>query len=148
VDTQNRYYSFRADDPKMTDLIRAYTTPYKYAIDLPVAKIVCDENIDDDYVQKLTEADASKFTPIIVIKHPKKELYAVLDGHHRFKAARLSGLETIKAVVVDDYVGLGFELTRQGVFQPTPEFTRYVRIPMKRFISYMRDFLFDAGKND
>ncbi len=130
----------------MTDLIRAYATPDKYAIDIPVDKIVCDENIDNDYVQKLTEVDASEFTPIIVIKHPNKELYAVLDGHHRFKAARLNGLKTIKAVVVDDYTGLGFELTRQGIFQPTPEFTRYVRIPIKRFISDMRDFLLVTEK--
>ncbi|MGD0805787.1 MAG: ParB/RepB/Spo0J family partition protein [Candidatus Bathyarchaeia archaeon] len=132
----------------MTDLIRAYATPDKYAVDLPIEKIVCDENIDDDYAQKLTEVDASKFTPIIVIKHPKRELYAVLDGHHRFKAARLRGLKTIKAVVVDDYVGLGFELTRQGVFQPTAEFTRYVRIPLKSLILYMQGFLFDTEKND
>jgi len=132
----------------MTDLIRAYATPNKYAVDLQIEKIICDENIDDDYAQMLTEVDASKLTPIIVIKHPNKELYAVLDGHHRFKAAQLRGLKTIKAVVVDDYVGLGFELTRQGAFQPTPEFTRHIRIPLKRFISYMRDFLFDAEKND
>ena len=91
---------------------------------------------------------SSEFTPIIVIKHPNKELYAVLDGHHRFKAARLNGLKTIKAVVVDDYTGLGFEFTRQGIFQPTPEFTRYVRIPIKRFISDMRDFLLVTEKNN
>ena len=36
----------------MTDLIRAYATPDKYAIDIPVDKIVCDENIDNDYVQE------------------------------------------------------------------------------------------------
>ena len=126
----------------MTDLIRAYTMPNKFAVDLPVDKIVCDENIDYDYVRKLArKMDASKLTPIVVIKHPDKELYAVLDGHHRFKAARLKGLNKIKAAIVDDYVGLGFELTRQGVFQPSPEFTKYVRVPLKRFIEYMQDFL-------
>ena len=41
----------------MTDLIRAYATPDKYAIDIPVDKIVCDENIDNDYVQKLAEVN-------------------------------------------------------------------------------------------
>ena len=130
----------------MTDLIRAYTMPDKYAVDLPVESIVCDENVDDDYVQRLAEMDVSKFTPIVVIKHPDKELYAVLDGHHRFKAARLNGLKTIKAAVVDDYVGLGFEFTRQGVFQPSPEFTRYVRLPLKRFMEFMQDFLVSNGK--
>jgi hypothetical protein len=126
----------------MTDLIHAYTMPDKFAVDLPVDKIVCDENIDYEYVQKLAvEMDVSKLTPIVVIKHPDKELYAVLDGHHRFKAARLKGLKKIKAAIVDDYVGLGFEFTRQGVFQPSPEFTRYVRLPLKRFIEYMQNFL-------
>ena len=126
----------------MTDLIRAYTMPDKFAVDLPIDKVVCDENIDYEYVQKLAgEMDASKLKPIVVIKHPDKELYAVLDGHHRFKAARLKGLNKIKAAIVDDYVGLGFELTRQGVFQPSPEFTKYVRLPLKRFIEYMQNFL-------
>jgi hypothetical protein len=126
----------------MTDLIRAYTMPDRFAVDLPIDKIVCDENIDYEYVKKLAgKMDASKLTPIVVIKHPDKELYAVLDGHHRFKAARLKGLNKIKAAVVDDYVGLGFELTRQGVFQPSPEFTKYVRLPLKRFIEYMQNFL-------
>ena len=129
----------------MTDLIRAYTMPDKYAVDLLVEEIVCDENIDNDYVRKLAEMDVSKLTPIVVIKHPNKELYAVLDGHHRFKAAQLRGMNKIKAVIIDDYVGLGFEFTRQGVFQPSTEFTRYVRLPLKRFIEYMKDFLFDAG---
>ncbi|OGD59913.1 hypothetical protein A3K78_09350 [Candidatus Bathyarchaeota archaeon RBG_13_52_12] len=126
----------------MTDLIRAYTMPDKFAVDLPIDKIVCDENIDYEYVQKLAgEMDASKLKPIVVIKHPNKELYAVLDGHHRFKAARLKGLNKIKAAIIDDYVGLGFELTRQGVFQPSPDFTKYVRLPLKRFIEYMQNFL-------
>jgi hypothetical protein len=126
----------------MTDLIRAYTMPDRFAVDLPIDKIVCNENIDYEYVKKLAgKMDASKLTPIVVIKHPDKELYAVLDGHHRFKAARLKGLNKIKAAVVDDYVGLGFELTRQGVFQPSPEFTKYVRLPLKRFIEYMQNFL-------
>ena len=132
----------------MTDLIRAYTMPEKYAIDLLVDKIVSDENVDNEYARKLSELDVSKLTPIVVIKHPKKELYAVLDGHHRFKATQLRGMKKIKAVVIDDYVGLGFELTKQGVFQPSPEFTRYIRLPMKRFIKYMQDFLLDTGNEE
>jgi hypothetical protein len=41
----------------MTDFIRAYTMPDKFAVDLPIEEIVCDENIDYEYVQKL-EMDA------------------------------------------------------------------------------------------
>jgi hypothetical protein len=132
----------------VTDLIRAYTIPEKYAVDLQVEKIVCDENVDDDYVQRLAERDVSKFKPIVVIKHPDKELYAVLDGHHRFKAAQLKGLKTIRAAVVDDYTGLGFEFTKKGIFQPSAEFTKYVRVPLKEFMVYMRDFLFEIEESE
>ncbi len=119
-----------------------------FAVDLPVEKIVCDENVDYDYVYRLAERDVSKFKPIVVIKHPDKELYAVLDGHHRFKAVQLHSLKTIRAAVVDDYTGLGFEFTKQGVFQPSAEFTRYVRVPLKRFVEYLQDFLFDSGNSE
>jgi hypothetical protein len=127
----------------MTDFIRAYTMPEKFAVDIPVEKIVCDENVDDDYVQKLSEIDFEKVKPIVVIKHPVKNLFAVLDGHHRFEAARLRGLKTIRAAVVDDYTGLGFEFTKRGVFQPSAEFTHYVRVPLKRLVEYLQSFFFD-----
>jgi hypothetical protein len=82
----------------------------------------------------------------VVIKHPDRELYAVLDGHHRFEAVKKKGLKTIRAAVVDDYTGLGFELTKQGVFQPSAEFTRYIRVPLKRFAEDMRRFFFEPEK--
>jgi len=135
-------------DSTVTDFIRAYTMPENFAVDLPVENIVCDENVDYEYVSRLAELDVSKLKPIVVIKHPDKELYAVLDGHHRFKAAKLRGLKTIKAAVVDDYTGLGFEFTKQGVFQPSAEFTRHVRVPLKRFVEYMQGFLFDLEKSE
>lgn len=122
--------------------------PENFAVDLPVENIVCDENVDYEYVSRLAELDVSKLKPIVVIKHPDKELYAVLDGHHRFNAAKLRGLKTVKAAIVDDYTGLGFEFTKQGVFQPSAEFTRYVRVPLKRFVEYMQGFLFDPEKSE
>jgi hypothetical protein len=132
----------------LTDFIRAYTTPEKFAVNLPLEKIVCDENVDYDYVQKIVEIDFSKIKPIVVIKHPEKDLFAVLDGHHRFKAAKQQGLKTIKAAVVDDYTGLSFELTKQGIFQPSAEFTHYIRVPLKRFIEYLHGFLFDLEPSE
>ena len=118
--------------------------PEKFAVDLPLEKIVCDENVDSEYARSLAVVDVSKFKPIVVIKHPKKEIYAVLDGHHRLKAVKLKGLKTIRAAVVDDYTGFGFELTKKGILQPSAEFTRYIRVPIKRFAEDMRRFLFDA----
>jgi len=126
----------------MTDFIRAYTMPEKYAIKLQISKIVCDEKVDPDYVQHLIiKGGKLPAKPIVVVKHPKKEVYAVLDGHHRFWAAKLSGVKTIPAAVVDDYDGLLFELTKSGSLQPPPEFTKYIRVPIKLFVDYIAEFL-------
>ncbi|UCC93139.1 MAG: ParB N-terminal domain-containing protein, partial [Thermoplasmata archaeon] len=104
-----------------------------------------DEKVDEDHVARIGEGgmDPATMRPIVVIKHPKEEVFSVLDGHHRFRLIRDMGCETIRAAVVDDYVGLGFFLTKKGVFQPTPEFTKYVRVPIKRFVFSMTEFLRD-----
>ena len=128
----------------MTDLLRAYATPDEYTVVLPIDEIVCDNNVDFEYAENLSKYDVSKMTPIIVIKHPSKQLYAVLDGHHRFNATKLRGMRTIRAVVVDDYIGLGFDLTSKGVFQPSAELTKYIRVPIKRFVEYLRGFLIES----
>jgi hypothetical protein len=127
----------------MTDLISAYVSPDEHVIVLPLEKITCDENIDEEYAKSLSELRVDEFTPIIVIKHPRKHLYAVLDGHHRFRATKIKGLRTIRAVVVDDYTGLGFDLTKEGLFQPTKEMTKYIRVPLKRFSEEMRRFFLE-----
>ena len=80
---------------------------------------------------------------IVVVKHPKKDYYAVLDGHHRFWAQKTLGYATIKCAVIEDFFGLGFHMTKNGIFQPDPRFTRYVRIPLKRFYSYITEFIKD-----
>jgi hypothetical protein len=129
----------------MTDLIRAYFDPEKHSRELPVQLIVSDEKVDEEHVARMGEGglDPTTMKPIVVIKHPREEVYSVLDGHHRFRLVRDVGSETIRAAVVDDYVGLGFYLTKKGVFQPTPEFTKYVRVPIKRFVYWTTEFLRD-----
>ncbi len=37
----------------MTNLIFAYTLPEKYAIEIPIEKVVSDEKIDIDYVRSM-----------------------------------------------------------------------------------------------
>jgi hypothetical protein len=127
----------------MTDLIRAYAFPERYAVVLPIDRIVCDGKVDQGHVERMLVGfeDTATLKPIVVIKHPRQDVYAVLDGHHRLSAARQRGARTIRAAVVDDYVGLGFELTKRGAFQPSPLFTRHVRVPAKRLASYMQRFL-------
>lgn len=132
----------------MTDLFRAYFHPAKHAQEIPVELVVSDEKVDDDHVARIGEGglDPGSMRPIVVIKHPKAEAYAVLDGHHRFHLVREMGCETVRAAVVDDYVGLGFFLTERGAFQPTPAFTKHVRVPLKRFVWWMTAFLKDPTK--
>ncbi|NIP35236.1 MAG: ParB N-terminal domain-containing protein [Thermoplasmata archaeon] len=129
----------------MTDLFRAYFQPEKHAQDIPVKMVLSDEKVDEDHAARIGDGgfDPKSMRPIVVIMHPKVEAYAVLDGHHRFHIVQGMGFETIRAAVVDDYVGLGFYLTKKGVFQPTPEFTKYIRVPLKRFVWWMTAFLKD-----
>ena len=37
----------------MTDLIRAYSFPERYAQDIPIDHIVCDTKVDEDRVEEL-----------------------------------------------------------------------------------------------
>ncbi len=127
----------------MTDLFRAYALPERYAKEIPIDQVVCDTKVDEDRVEELRKGckDPCRFKALVVVKHPKQDIYAVLDGHHRFWAAWRSGAPTIRAAVVDDYIGLGFRLTQRGTFQPSPEVTRYIRMPLKRFKAQMEQFL-------
>ena len=62
--------------------------PNKYAICLPIDKLVADTKVSrqgiEIYKQKI--AGNQKINPVIVVKHPRNDLYAVLDGHHRYYA--------------------------------------------------------------
>ena len=129
----------------MTDLLSAYFHPDRHAVEIPIYSIVTDDKVDEGYVSEMEcrIEDLDRIRPIVVIKHPRENIYAVLDGHHRLQVHRRMGAETIRAAVVDDYIGLGFKLTAEGRFQPSARFTRQVRVPVKRFISQMETFLKD-----
>lgn len=129
----------------MVDIIRAVSFPEKFKEELPIDRIVTDRKVADDgvshYHDRFEKGHNPK--PLVVIKHPKEEVYAVLDGHHRFEAMKRVGLEEVPVVVVDAYVEPVFTMTKKGYFQPTPAITRYIRIPFKRFAAYMKEFLDD-----
>ena len=129
----------------MVDLITAYKDGEKHSREIEVGRIVADEKVHEGGVGRYAESIKSgkDVKPIIVIKHPKKDEYAVLDGHHRFWAHKHAGAETVRCVVVEDYIGLGFHLTKNGYFQPSAEFTRYVRAPAKQLQDYLTRFLKD-----
>lgn len=129
----------------MVDIIRAFSFPEKYKEELPVDRIVTDRKVVDDGVSHYHERfeKGHRPKPLVVIKHPKEDMYAVLDGHHRFEAMKRVGLVEVPAVVVDAYVKPVFNMTKKGYFQPTPAVTKYVRIPFKKFAAYMKQFLDD-----
>jgi hypothetical protein len=132
----------------VTDLFRAYAMPDRYAKEVPLDRIVCDSKVDVDLVERMRDGidDPATVKAIVLIKHPREEVYAVLDGHHRYHALMATGIKTIRAAVVDDYIGLGFKLTRKGVFQPSAEFTKFVRVPLKTFLAFMERFLREPNR--
>jgi hypothetical protein len=127
----------------MTNFFKIISNPDKYSTDLPLKKIIANNKVDKQGIQRITNniKSGESIKSIVVVKHPEEEYFAVLDGHHRFWAFKELGIPTIKCAVVEDNIGLGFYLTKEGVFQPDPKITRYIRIPLKRFNQYITDFL-------
>lgn len=120
-----------------------FINPAKYARPLAVKKIVADQKFSrqgvDFYKQKLMKKE--RIAPIIVVKHPRKELYAVLDGHHRYYGHRELGLKNISSAQAGDYSSVIFYLTEQGYFQPSSQITDNVRKPAKEFHQNLKEFL-------
>jgi hypothetical protein len=127
----------------MVNLLKAYSNPDKYAEDIPIDKLVADLKVDVEGVNRIIKMIKSGevIKSIVVVKHPKKNYYAVLDGHHRFWAQKALCYPMIKCAVVEDFFGLGFHMTKNGIFQPDPIFTKHVRIPLKRFYTYISKFI-------
>jgi hypothetical protein len=127
----------------MVSFLKAYTNPNKYAEYISTKKIIADIKVDLQGINRIIEQiESGKYIKsIVIVKHPKKEYYAVLDGHHRFWAQKILGFKKIKCAVIEDFFGLGFHLTKNGIFQPDPIITKYIRIPLKRIYSYMTEFI-------
>jgi hypothetical protein len=125
------------------DILR---NPEKYAENISTEKIVADEKVYSVGVKRYKNKirHGENIGTIIVIKHPKKELYAVLDGHHRYWAQKKMGIEKIKCAVIRDHFGLLFSATEDGLLQPTKEFTKYVRVPFKKIENHLYKFLYGA----
>jgi hypothetical protein len=117
--------------------------PDKYAVRLPVGKLVADAKVSRQgielYKQKIV--DNQKINPIIVVKHPRKDLYAVLDGHHRYYASLEMGKKEVDCALAGDYSSVIFYLTQRGYFQPSPEFTEGFRQPAIRLHQNLKQFL-------
>jgi hypothetical protein len=120
-----------------------FINPDKYAVCLPIEKLIADSKVSrqgiEVYKKKIREKQ--KITPVIVVKHPKKDLYAVLDGHHRYYAYLELNIKEVKCALAGDYSSVLFYLTKNGYFQPSAESTEGVRQPIIRLHQNLKQFL-------
>jgi hypothetical protein len=142
------FYSLKDDFSKFisgqTEInVDVFLHPNKYAVCLPTEKLVADSKVSRQgikvYKQKIVEKQ--KINPLIVVKHPRKDLYAVLDGHHRYYAYLELGRKEITCALAGDYSSVIFYLTQHGYFQPSPEFTECLRQPAIRLHRNLKQFL-------
>ena len=103
--------------------IDVFANPEKYLIRLPIEKLVADTKVDPEaiemYKKKITNGE--KIAPLIVVKHSKFDVYAVLDGHHRYYAFLELGKKEVECALAGDFSSLMFYMTEHGYFQPKPE---------------------------
>ena len=126
--------------------IPIFVNPDRYARPVPVDQIVADRKVYrrgvDRYKKILRKGEDIK--AIIVVKHPTREVYAVLDGHHRFWAQKEMGANEVFCAVIQDYYGVTFYLTKHGIWQPTANFTRKIRVPLIKLgnglVHYLKRF--------
>ena len=117
--------------------------PRKYARPIAIDKIIADRKVSRggvEYYKKKIEANES-IEPIVVVKHPRLDAYAVLDGHHRYWACKELGKETVDCAVVEDYSSVIFYLTEHGYLQPSAEATEHLRLPAKKMHENLEQFL-------
>ena len=123
--------------------VDVFLNPEKYAICLPINKIVADSKVSkegvEDYKQKIKNKE--KIKPIIVVKHPNKDKYAVLDGHHRYYAYLELGKKEVNCALAGSYSNVIFYLTQNGYFQPSIEITNELRRPVKKLHKNLKEFL-------
>ena len=123
--------------------IDVFANPEKYLIRLPIDKIVADTKVSREainlYKQKIKNGE--KLAPLIVVKHPKFDVYAVLDGHHRYYAYLELGKKVVDCALAGDFSALIFYLTERGFFQPNPETKGEMRKPVLQLHEDIQEFL-------
>ncbi len=123
--------------------IDVFANPEKYLICLPIEKIVADTKVSAEAVElyKQRIKNGEKIPPIIVVKHPRFDVYAVLDGHHRYYAYLEIRRKEIECALAGDFSSVMFYLTEQGFFQPNLETKGEMRKPVLRLHEDIQDFL-------
>ena len=129
--------------------IDVFRNPSKYLKRLPLEKIVADTRVYREGVERYKEkiAKGDSIPPIVVVKHPSKEVYAVLDGHHRYYAYVELGRKEIDCALAGNVSAVVFYMTEHGVFQPPSGLTEHIRVPAFEFNAKVKQFLADFSKD-
>ena len=103
--------------------IDVFANPEKYLVRLPIEELVADTKVDPEAIEmyKKKIQNGEKIAPLIVIKHPKYDVYAVIDGHHRYYALLELGKKEVVCALAGDFSSVMFYMTEHGYFQPKPE---------------------------
>ena len=119
--------------------------PRKYAQPIAIDKIIADPKVSREgveYYKKKIEAN-EPVDPLVVVKHPHLDVYAVLDGHHRYWAYKELGKEKVSCALAEDYSSVIFYMTEHGYLQPSAEATQRLRLPAKKMHENLKQFLED-----
>jgi hypothetical protein len=125
-----------------------FSNPDRHLICLPVEKIVADTKVFPQAVEKYKQKieNGERLSPVIVVKHPRYDVYAVLDGHHRYYAYIELGWKKIECALAGDFSSVFFYLTDHGYFQPDPS-AKELKNPELKFHDGLEKFLKNFLKN-
>ena len=123
--------------------IDVFANPEKYLICLPIEKLVADTKVVPEAVEmyKKKIQNGEKIAPLIVIKHPRFDVYAVLDGHHRYYALLETGKKMVNCALAGDFSSVIFYLTEKGFFQPNMETKGEMQKPVIQLHENVQEFL-------
>jgi len=128
----------------MDNFVLKIIKPEKYKEKCSVSKIIADCKIYTKGVElyKKRIQQEKHIKPIVLVKHPEKDKYAVLDGHHRFYAFVESGSDEIDCSIIKTSNKAIFNGVKKGRFQPPhPLIRKYLHIPIQRILYKIKDFI-------
>ena len=125
------------------------SNPEKYLVRLPIEKLVADTKVDPEAIEmyKKKIKNGEKIAPLIVVKHPKFEKYAVLDGHHRYYAFLELGKKEVDCALSGDFSSVIYTMTKHGYFQPGAEVRKGIYKQVFQVHENIQEFLDNFSKD-
>ena len=129
--------------------IDVFQNPEKYLVRVTIDEIVADTKVSregvEGYKQKIKSGE--KIAPVIVVKHPKFEKYAVLDGHHRCYAYLELGRKEVNCALAGDFSSVIYTMTKLGYFQPGAEVRKGIYRKIFQVHENIQEFLDNFSKD-